>query len=93
MRKAEKVEGLRFALSPPRAPFDRKAPALDEPRLLRVQYQIELPKAFLKFSPEPFGVVPVCEADNTTMISLHLTHKGHEDAYARLNTLMQGLLP
>ena len=29
----------------------------------------------------------------TTMIYLHLTHKGHEDAYERLNTLMQGLLP
>lgn len=29
----------------------------------------------------------------TTMIYLHLTHKGHEDAYERLNTLMHGLLP
>jgi len=29
----------------------------------------------------------------TTMIYLHLTHKGHEDAYERLNALMQGLLP
>jgi len=29
----------------------------------------------------------------TTMIYLHLTHKGHEDAYERLNALMHGLLP
>jgi integrase/recombinase XerD len=29
----------------------------------------------------------------TTMVSLHLTHKGHEDAYERLNALMHGLLP
>jgi site-specific recombinase XerD len=29
----------------------------------------------------------------TTMLSLHLTHKGHEDAYTRLNALMHGLLP
>ena len=29
----------------------------------------------------------------TTMVYLHLTHKGHEDAYERLNALMQGLLP
>jgi integrase/recombinase XerD len=29
----------------------------------------------------------------TTMISRHLTHKGQEEAYERLNTLMQGLLP
>jgi integrase/recombinase XerD len=29
----------------------------------------------------------------TTMLYLHLTHKGHEDAYERLNALMRGLLP
>jgi integrase/recombinase XerD len=29
----------------------------------------------------------------TTMLYLHLTQKGHEDAYERLNSLMQGLLP
>jgi integrase/recombinase XerD len=29
----------------------------------------------------------------TTMVYLHLTHKGHEDAYERINSLMQGLLP
>jgi integrase/recombinase XerD len=29
----------------------------------------------------------------TTMVYLHLTHTGHEDAYERLNALMQGLRP
>jgi site-specific recombinase XerD len=29
----------------------------------------------------------------TTMISLHLTHKGQEEPYARLNALMHGRLP
>ena len=29
----------------------------------------------------------------TTMVSLHLTHKGHEEAYERLNALMHGLRP
>ena len=29
----------------------------------------------------------------TTMVYLHLTHKGHEEAYVRLNALMHGLLP
>ena len=29
----------------------------------------------------------------TTMLYLHLTHTGHEDAYERLNALMHGLLP
>ena len=29
----------------------------------------------------------------TTMVYLHLTHTGHEDAYKRINVLMHGLLP
>jgi site-specific recombinase XerD len=29
----------------------------------------------------------------TPMVYLHLTQKGHEDAYQRINSLMQGLLP
>jgi integrase/recombinase XerD len=29
----------------------------------------------------------------TTMVSLHLTHTGHEDAYERVGALMHGLLP
>jgi site-specific recombinase XerD len=29
----------------------------------------------------------------TTMIYLHLTQTGHEDAYGRINALMHGLLP
>jgi site-specific recombinase XerD len=29
----------------------------------------------------------------TTMVYLHLTHKGHEEAYERINALMQGLRP
>jgi integrase/recombinase XerD len=29
----------------------------------------------------------------TTMLYFHLTHKGHEEAYERLHTLMPGLLP
>jgi hypothetical protein len=62
MRKTEKVEGRRFPLSPPPAPVSRKAPKLDQPRLLRMQLQIELAHTFPPFFPEPFGVVPVFEA-------------------------------
>ena len=29
----------------------------------------------------------------TTMVSLHLTHTGHAEAYERLNALMPGVLP
>jgi integrase len=30
---------------------------------------------------------------DTTMVSLHLTHTGHEAAYTRIHALMHGLLP
>jgi len=30
---------------------------------------------------------------DTTMVSFHLTHTGHEEAYERLNSLRQGLRP
>jgi len=30
---------------------------------------------------------------DTTLLSFHLTHTGHDDAYERLNALLQGLLP
>ena len=30
---------------------------------------------------------------DTTMVSLHRTHTGQEEAYERLNALMHGLLP
>jgi hypothetical protein len=62
MRATEKVAGRRCALTPPLTPFSRRAPTLDQPRFLRGQCHIALLKAFLKFSPEPFGVVPVCKA-------------------------------
>jgi len=29
----------------------------------------------------------------TTMVYLHLTHTGHEDAYERINALLHGLRP
>jgi hypothetical protein len=62
MRQPEKVKGRRFALSPPPTSVSREAPTLDEPRLLRMQLQIELSHPVPPFSPEPLGVVPVFEA-------------------------------
>ena len=38
--------------------------------------------------PRALGHTPLA----TTMVSLHLTHTGHEEAYERLNALRQGLL-
>src|SRR5215475_4311163 len=74
MRKPEKVEGRRFALSPPPTSVRREAPKLDEPRLLRMQLQIELPHTFPQFSPEPFGVVPVFEAHDEIVAVPHDDH-------------------
>jgi hypothetical protein len=62
MRQAKKVKGLRFALSPPLAPFSSIAPTRNQPRLLRLELQIDLSQTVPQCFPEPCGVVPVCAA-------------------------------
>ena len=74
MRQAEKVASLRCALSPPLAPFDCEASTLDQPRFLRMQLQIALSHTFPQCSPEPFGVVPVCEAHDAIVGVAHDDH-------------------
>ena len=61
-RQAETGAGRRCALRPPLAPFDRQAPALATPRLLRGPYPIALPTAFLQVAPAPYGGVLLCAA-------------------------------
>src|ERR671918_307403 len=56
---SESVEPLPGDAVPP---VGRKAPKLDQPRLLRVQLQIELLEPCPQFGPEPFSVAPVLEA-------------------------------
>jgi hypothetical protein len=61
-RHTETVAGRRFALSPPLAPFDCDASALDQPCFLRMPCPIDLPHTVPQCAPEPFGGVPGCEA-------------------------------
>ena len=64
MCQTEQVAGRRLTLSPPPASVRRNAPELDQPRLLRMPLQIERAHTCPQCAPEPFGVVPVCEADH-----------------------------
>ncbi len=65
VRKAEEVEGLWFTQTSTLSVLCRVASGLDQPRLLRVQFQLELLHSFCKFLPELFGLV--FELDPTTI--------------------------
>ena len=56
MRKAEKVERLRFPFSTPLPLVDRIRTELQQPRFLGMQFQVELPHSFRKFRPELIGI-------------------------------------
>jgi hypothetical protein len=55
MLEAEKIEGLRLAQTSPLSVRRRMASELDQPRLFRVQFQLEFRHAFSEFFPELFG--------------------------------------
>jgi hypothetical protein len=55
--EAEEIEGLRLAQTNALTVLCRMASELDQPRLLRVQLQLELLHTFFQFRPEPFGIV------------------------------------
>ena len=55
MLEAEEIEGLRLTQSGALSVRRRVASELDQPRLLRVQVQLEFRHAFGKFLPELFG--------------------------------------
>ena len=63
-REAENIDGRRCPLTTPLPSVGRKAPNPDQPRLLRMQLQIERAHTCPQFAPELFGVVPVFETDN-----------------------------
>src|SRR5258708_7306952 len=49
MCEAQKCEGFRFSLSPPLSVLDGEPPELDQPCLLRMQFQAELRQAVPEF--------------------------------------------
>jgi hypothetical protein len=54
--ETEKVERLRFPFSAPLSVSDRIRSKLQKPRLVGMQFELELPKPLGKFRPEPFGI-------------------------------------
>src|SRR5712692_4792901 len=52
MREAQKREGLRLFLSPPRSVLGGEPPELDQPCLLRMQFQAELRQTLPEFLQE-----------------------------------------
>jgi hypothetical protein len=64
MLEAEEIKGLRLAQTEPLSVGRRMASELEEPRLLRVQFQLELLHSFLQFFPELFGIVLELESNH-----------------------------
>jgi hypothetical protein len=64
VRHAEKVEGLRFALPTPLAPFACPTPKLNEARLVRVRYEVTPEEALPQVAQKRLGGVFVLEADD-----------------------------
>src|SRR5215217_9426767 len=62
--EAQEVEGLRLAVPAPLAVFCREASELDQPGLLRVQRQCELPQPLAHRLQEAPGVALVLEPDD-----------------------------
>ena len=71
MLEAEEIEGLRLAHTKPLSVGRRMASELEEPRLLRVQFQLELLHSFLQFRPEPFGIVLELESNQSVVSVTH----------------------
>ena len=56
VRKAEKVECLRFPFSTLLSVSSRKAAEFQQARLVGMQFQLELPKSLRHLDPEPYGI-------------------------------------
>ena len=75
VREAEEVERLRLPFSTPLPLVDRKRSELQQPRLLGMQFQVELRQAFRQFRPELLGIrlawnpTTMSSAKRTTMTS------------------------
>ena len=74
MLEAEEIEGLRLAQTSALSVGRRMASELDQPRLLRVQFQLELFHSFLQFRPEPFSIVLELESNHSVVGVAHHDH-------------------
>src|SRR6516165_6076619 len=64
MRKAEKVERLRFPFSTLLPVIDRERTELQKSRLLGMQLQVELPHSLVKFHPKLVGIRFLLESND-----------------------------
>jgi hypothetical protein len=71
VRKAEKVERLRFPVSTLLPVVDRIRTELQKSRLLGMQLQIELPHSLRKFRPKPIGIRFHLEAQHDIVRKTH----------------------
>src|SRR5215469_693877 len=71
VRKAEKVERLRFPLSTPLPVFDRKRTEFQQPRLLGMQLHVELPHSLAEFRPKRVGIRFPLEAKHDIVRKTH----------------------
>ncbi len=74
MRKAEKVERLRFSFSTPLPLVDRIRTKLQQSRFLGMQFQVELPHSFRKFFPELIGIHFAVKAHHNVIREAHHDH-------------------
>src|SRR5467141_3534696 len=74
MREAKKVERLRLPFSTPLPDVDRIRTELQKSRLLRMQFQVELPHSFRKFRPKLIGIRFAVEAHHDVIGKSHDDH-------------------
>ena len=71
MRKAKKVERLRFPFSTPRPAVDRIRTEFQKSRLLGMQFQVELPHSFCEFRPKLIGIRFAVKSNHTVISKSH----------------------
>jgi hypothetical protein len=71
MGKSQEVECLRFSFSAPVSVFPRKPAKLQNPSLVRMQFQSKFPKPFIKIGQEPFGFATMLESHNEVITIAH----------------------
>src|SRR4051812_9530112 len=64
MSESQEYEGFWFSLATPFSISEGKPSELDQPRLVRMQFQTELNQPLLKITQESFSVSPVLKAQH-----------------------------
>ena len=76
--ESQEYKGFWFSLATPFSISEGKPPELDQPRLVRMQFQTELYQPLLKITQEPFGISPVLKAQH----KVSSADESHPDALA-----------